>query len=142
MISSMFSGFNSLIKDFIPALSSWKTPSVFPWPIISYTLASSKSIFWISNSSPSFFRIIRTASWITVRVRSPRKSIFSRPSSSMVVMVNCVVTTLSAPRDRGTNSSKGSEPITTPAAWMEVCRGKPSSLMDISIRFLTPSSAS
>ena len=47
------------------------------------------------------------------------------PSSSMVVMVNCVVMTLSAPRDSGTNSSSGSEPITTPAAWMDVCLGKP-----------------
>ena len=41
-------GFNSLIKFFIPALSSWNTPSVFPVPREFKTALSSKSMLSIS----------------------------------------------------------------------------------------------
>ena len=47
------------------------------------------------------FWICFSASRITVRLRRPKKSIFSRPSSSMVVMVYWV-TMVSSFRDRGT----------------------------------------
>ena len=83
----------------------------------------------------------RSASCITVRVRRPRKSIFRSPSSSSVVIVNCVVTEPSDPRDNGTNSSIARWPITTPAACMDVCLGRPSSLLDISISSFTCSSS-
>ena len=82
-----------------------------------------------------------TASWITVSVRSPRKSILSSPSSSSVVMVNWVVTEPSDPKDRGTYSSIAFWLMTTPAACMDVCLGSPSSLLDISINSLTCSSS-
>ena len=45
-----------------------------------------------------------TAFWITVRVRSPRKSIFRSPSSSRVVMVNWVTIEPSCALERGTYS--------------------------------------
>ena len=82
-----------------------------------------------------------TASAITVSVRRPRKSIFSRPSSSRVVMVNCVVTEPSLPLDRGTKLSADSGQMTTPAACMEVCLGSPSRRLHMSIRWRTCSSS-
>ena len=85
---------------------------------------------------------IRTAFWMTVRVRRPRKSIFRSPSSSMVVMVNWVVTEPSWALDRGTRSSAGSEQITTPAAWTELWRGSPSRRLAMSISLCTRSSCS
>ena len=39
-----------------------------------------------------------------------------------------------AARDRGTNSSMERLPITTPAAWMEVCLGSPSRRLAMSMR--------
>ena len=77
---------------------------------------------------------IATASRITVNVLRPRKSIFSSPSSSIVVIVNWVVTEPSCARASGTNSSIGFGPITTPAAWTELFRGSPSSRSARSIR--------
>ena len=73
-----------------------------------------------SSFTPQFFPIIFTASWMTVSVRSPRKSIFKRPSSSSVVIVNWVTMVPSAPLDNGTYSSMEVLEITTPAACMEV----------------------
>ncbi len=140
--SSRFSGFNSFIKLFMPPLSNWNTPSVRPVPMDARTFLSSKSILSISIWTPLSFSIRATASRSTVKVRSPRKSIFKSPSSSMVVMVNWVVTEPSAPLDNGTSSSAGLEQITTPAACMEVCRGRPSRRLLISIRLFTCSSVS
>ncbi len=134
MTSSKFCGRSSFIKLFMPALSNWNMPSVLPVPMESSTALSSKSIWSISRRFPVSFSIISTASLITVRVRSPRKSIFKSPSSSSVVMVNCVVMEPSAPLESGTNSSADFWQITTPAACMEVCLGRPSSLLHISIR--------
>ena len=82
-------------------------------------------------------RTICTASSSTVRFRRPRKSIFRRPSSSRVVMVNWVVTEPSDPRERGTKFSAASGQITTPAACMEVWRGSPSSLRLMSMSSCT-----
>ena len=78
-----------------------------------------------------------TASWITVRVLKPKKSILRSPRRSMVVAVNCVITESSPPLARGTYSSMESLPITTPAACIPVFLGSPSSLSAISIRCLT-----
>ena len=82
------------------------------------------------------------AFWITVSVRSPRKSIFKRPNSSNVTIVYCVVMLPSEALDSGTNSSTGFGLITTPAAWTEVCRGSPSKRIAISISFFAESSVS
>ncbi|MBA7549082.1 hypothetical protein ES705_41555 [subsurface metagenome] len=82
VISSMFSGFNLLTKSLIPSLSNWKTPAQFPLDNILYTFLSSKGILFISTSSPRVCFIIFKALLITVKVRSPKKSIFNNPSSS------------------------------------------------------------
>ena len=79
---------------------------------------------------------------MTVKVRSPRKSIFKSPSSSIVVMTNCVVIVPSELRDNGTYSSIAFWEITTPAACMEVWRGRPSSLFAMSMSLFTVSSDS
>ena len=134
MMSSRFSGFSSFIKLFIPPLSSWNTPSVFPVPMESRTCLSLKSMWSMSMSAPWLCFASRTAFWITVRVLRPRKSIFKRPSSSMVVMVNWVVMVPSAALERGTKSSMDRLPITTPAAWMELCLGRPSRRFAMSMR--------
>ena len=63
-----------------------------------------------------------------------------QPSS--VVIVNWVVMVPSAALDSGTYSSTLVRLITTPAACMEVWRGRPSRRFDISIRYLTSSSFS
>ena len=97
---------------------------------------------FISIFLPLLFSARRTAFWITVSVRSPKKSIFRSPNSSMVVMVNCVVMVPSDALDNGTYSSIGFWLITTPAACMDVCLGRPSNLLDISISFFTDSSDS
>ena len=72
--------------------------------------------------------ISSTALSITSRLRRPRKSIFSRPSASTVFIENCVTTSWSAPFCcSGIVSISGSAPITTPAAWIESWRTRPSS---------------
>ena len=95
----------------------------------------------MSMKTPVLFSTISTAFWITVKVRRPRKSILSRPSSSMVVIVNWVVMEPSEPRERGTYWSAASGQITTPAACMDVCLGSPSSRLLISISVCTCSSS-
>ncbi len=146
MISSIFCGFNSFIKRFIPPLSNWNTPSVRPEEIISKTFLSSKSIFIILSSmfivASSKIPARRAASCITVNVRSPKKSIFKSPSSSSVVMVNCVVTVPSAALESGIYSSTGFGLIKTPAAWIEICLGSPSRRLDMSISPFACSSVS
>ena len=69
---------------------------------------------------------------MTVRLRKPKKSILSRPSSSIVVIVNCVAGPLSD-RYSGTYSSIGALEITTPAAWVDAWRGMPSIALAISM---------
>ena len=69
-----------------------------------------------------------TALSITSRLRRPRKSIFSRPSASTSHIPNCVTTSWSLPFCcSGTMSVNGRSEITTPAAWIESCRMRPSS---------------
>ena len=84
---------------------------------------------------------IFTASSNTVRFRRPKKSIFSRPSSSSVVMIYWQ-TTDSSFFARGTYSYTGFRVMTTPAAWVEAWRGIPSSALAVSMSFFTCSSAS
>ena len=87
------------------------------------------------------FRTISTASLRMVRFRRPRKSIFSRPSSSRVVMIYWVTGTPSLVA-RGTYSYTGLLVMTTPAAWVEAFRGIPSRAMAVSMSFLMRSSPS
>ena len=127
----------------MPSDSSWKTPTESPRESISKVLASSSGIDSISTSSPRERRMMSTASSITSRLRSPRKSIFSRPISS-IGFIEYWVTILywraglpfgpfsaGAPRSSascsGTISSSGRSAITTAAAWIELLRTIPSS---------------
>ena len=94
-----------------------------------------------SSFTPSVFSTSSRASLSTVRVLSPRKSIFNSPSSSMVFIGNWV-TRVSSFLDNGTYSTRGLPEITTPAAWVEECLGIPSKDLEISIRYFTLSSSS
>ncbi len=67
----------------IPSDSSWKTPTESPPLSISNVLRSSIGIRSMSTSCSRERRMISIASSITSRFRSPRKSIFSRPISSI-----------------------------------------------------------
>ena len=72
--------------------------------------------------------ISSTALSITSRLRRPRKSIFSRPSASTFFIETWVTISWSAPFCcSGTTSISGCAPITTPAAWIESARVRPSS---------------
>ncbi len=91
---------------------------------------------------PGFFAATMSCAFrMTERFRRPRKSIFSRPSSSSVVMVYCV-TTESPFLASGTYSATGLSVMTTPAAWVEALRGMPSNCFAMSIRLWTCGSES
>ena len=68
-----------------------------------------------------------TALSMTSRLRSPRKSIFRSPRSTTSCMPTCVTISESAPFCcSGTTSMSGCAPMTTPAAWIESARVRPS----------------
>ena len=75
------------------------------------------------------------------KLRNPKKSIFSSPNSSKVVMVNCV-TTASLFLASGTYLQTGRSVITTPAACVEAFLGMPSNFFAMSINSLTCGSES
>ncbi len=88
----------------------------------------------MSGRDPVFSSISSSDRSIVDRFRSPRKSIFSRPSSSMACISNWV--TISAPSPfcwMGTISVIGAGEMTTAAAWMESWRRSPSSPRAVSI---------
>ena len=124
----------------MPADSSWNTPEVLPAASMSNTAGSSIGMVSMEKSG-SLRRTSLAASSSTVRLRRPRKSIFSSPSSSSVVIVYCV-TGLPSFVASGTYSYTGRCVMTTPAAWVEAWRGMPSSARAVSMRFLTFSSLS
>ena len=91
VISSMDWGFIWTQTPVMPVDSNWKTPEVLPSPSMAKVSGSSSGMSLIEKPG-TVLRISFSASSITVRFRSPKKSILSRPSSSMVVIVNCVTT--------------------------------------------------
>ena len=101
-MSSMLLGFSPTHTPVIPADSIWNTPEVRPSESIWNTSGSSSGMSE-SWKSGWLWRTIFTASSRMVRLRRPKKSIFSRPSSSRVVMVYWV-TTRSSLVARGTYS--------------------------------------
>ena len=145
----------------MPSDSSWKTPVPSPRESISKVLASSIGIAPISISTPRERWMISTASSITSRLRSPRKSIFSRPISS-IGPIEYWVTILywrsalpeplplpfaagalrSSASWRGTISCSGRSAITTAAAWIELLRMIPSRPWATSRIFLASGSSS
>ncbi len=91
-----------------------------PRASISYVFLSSSGTFAMSRPGTS-----STALSITSRLRSPRKSILSRPSFSIVVPSNWVTSPGRRPFCcSGTVSISGSAPITTAAAWIPSWRGQ------------------
>ena len=98
--SSMDVGRMDTQTPVMPALSSWNTPWVLPSATMAKVSGSLSGIFAMAKSG-SRLRISFSASSMTVRFRRPKKSIFSRPSSSMVVMVYWV-TMVSSFFDSGT----------------------------------------
>ena len=138
VMSSMLRGRSCVQTPVMPALSSWNTPEVWPSAIMWKLSASSSGM--VSTRKPgSVSRTILAASSRTVRFRRPRKSIFSRPSSSRVVIWYWV-TTDSSLVARGTYSQTGFSVMTTPAACVEAWRGMPSSAIAVSSRRLTAGS--
>ena len=82
-------GFMLTHTPVMPDDSSWNTPAVLPSESMANVAASSFGMVRISKSG-SRLRMSCTAFSMTVRLRSPRKSILRSPSSSSVVMVYCV----------------------------------------------------
>jgi hypothetical protein len=82
--------------------SNWKIPSVRPRDSRSYGAGSSSGIDSMSIRSPPASAMDATASSMTVSVLRPRKSIFSRPTFSTLVMSHCVVSSPLSERYRGT----------------------------------------
>ena len=136
----MLLGLSPVHTPVMPVLSSWNTPSVRPAASISNVSGSSSGI--CSTAKPGTLRrTSRAASSSTVRLRRPRKSIFSSPSSSSVVIGNWQ-TTDSSFFASGTYSYTGFSVMTTPAACVEAWRGMPSKARAVSIRLCRRSSES
>ena len=62
------------------------------------------------------------------RFRNPKKSILSSPIASTSFIVYWVKNASSDPFCNGTRSNRFLSLITTPAAWVETCRGNPSKI--------------
>ena len=125
--SSKCSGFKSITSLVIPSDSSWNTPDVSPLVRSSQASLSSNGMASKSRSIPRFALMSLRASPITVNVRRPKKSIFNRPSSSILSLSYWVTKPSSLEFCTGTWSSRGSAEITTPAAWVDELRAMPSS---------------
>ena len=91
VMSSMFWGLRPTHTPVIPADSIWNTPEVRPSESIRNTSGSESGIS--ASVKPGCFAATSfTVSSRMVRLRRPRKSILSRPSSSRVVITYCVTT--------------------------------------------------
>ena len=128
--SSIFSGLKDCSTPLIPPDSNWNTPSVLPADII-FIVSLSFSGILLTENPGSWLATILQVSSMTVRLRSPKKSIFKSPSSSNAVMVYCVTAAPSFTLS-GTYSSTGRSVITTPAACVDACLGIPSTLIAMS----------
>ena len=145
--SSKQSAFNFLIIERIPSDSSWNTPIVsasLNSLNVSASSISSLTLFMSGTAFPLPLMFSRASS-IIESVERPRKSIFTRPSSSTSPIVNCVTTCPVSPSPSlltGTASVTGIGVITTPAACCEVCRANPSMFPALSIMLRLTGSAS
>ena len=68
---------------------------------------------------------------ITVRVLRPRKSNLINPVFSVYFMSNWVRISLFGPMHTGRYSTMGRGEMTTPAAWVDLCRDSPSSVCEM-----------
>ncbi|CAM5422752.1 hypothetical protein SFUMM280S_11526 [Streptomyces fumanus] len=83
-MSSKLSGFIMRSRERMGPPSNWKTPRVSPRWSSSKVVGSSSGRLRRSMSIPLLAFTILTASSMIVRLRRPRKSIFSRPSDSQL----------------------------------------------------------
>ena len=137
--SSKTVGFKFFKKFLIPADSNWNKPMVFALLNCFMTFGSFSLIFSMSISISRFFLTSFMVSLITVRFLSPKKSIFSSPNSSISVILYWVTIRL-FDKARGTISVKISLLITTPAACIDVWRGRASNFLAVSMSLLLSAS--
>ena len=126
--SSKTVGFKSFMCFCIPGDSYWKIPTVSPRWNNSYVSLSSNGKFSGSSSIPCLALTIFTVSLISVKVFSPKKSIFSKPALSTTELSNCVTyKSESLAVATGTKLVISSGVIITPHAWIPVFLTEPSS---------------
>jgi hypothetical protein len=128
--------------------SSWNTPIESPLRNMVKVSGSSSGIPSMSGLVPVDTSMRSRARSMTERLRSPRKSILSRPRSS-TPCISYWVTTGASPeslpsglRCTGTYSVSGSSVMTTAAAWMPSWRRSPSRPLATSMTRLASASVS
>ena len=142
-ISSNESGFIERNKDLIGPLSSWNTPRVSPRANNSYVFGSSRPSSSRTTVSPRFDMMLSKVSSSTVRFRSPKKSIFSRPSDSHAPISNWVIIAPSwSLRQTGKTLINSSLHKITPAACTPGWRFRPSMPRAVSTTARTSASSS
>ena len=136
-ISLKLSGRSCLSRLCIPSESSWKTPRVCPEDRSSYVALSSMGIWAISTWPLPFASILLRASLITVRLASPRKSIFTSPRVSHVWYSKVVVIVPSVRLSSGEVFVIGCDAIMVAHACTPVWRISPSIPFAFSVIFCT-----
>ena len=136
-ISSREFGLKSLTTCFIPDDSNWNIPSKSPLPIRSKVLLSFGGNWSIFIFCPVELSIKDIVLSIIVRFLRPKKSIFNKPNDSISSIEYCVIICPSLFLCSGTSISKGSDAITTPAAWTPYVLLVPSILNAKSTHFFT-----
>ncbi len=131
--SSNSVGLSSRRYRFMPLDSNWNTPVVSPRPSSAKVFSSSRGISLRLISVLYTRLIIRSASLMMVKLLRPKKSILSKPSSSICPIGNCAATTPFCAISSGTYSTRLSGAITTPQACTPWLRTVPSSAIAISI---------
>ena len=137
IISSRESGCRRRIRSFMPRDSSWNTAVVSAFLSMSNDGTSSSGISLMSRAVPPCLSrrglIIFRAQSMMVRVRSPRKSNFTRPASSTSPLSNWVTRLPpSSSQYSGEKSVILVGAITTPPACLPAFRHTPSSFRAIS----------
>ena len=127
-------GFMFLMVAVMPPDSTWKTPAVWPEPMSSKILGSSKGISASLMSMPQVALMFFLALEITVSVRRPRKSILSRPMSATMWPSYWVISTPPLVSSFvGTCSLTGSRQMRTAQACTPSPRVRPSMASAVSM---------
>ena len=117
--SSKELGANRRKTFLMPSDSNWKIPLVSPCWNNASVLGSSNGIECGSNGCPVCCPTSFTILARIPKLRNPKKSIFSRPSSSTLPIGNCVSSISSPPLCNATVSVNGAWLNTIPAACVE-----------------------
>ena len=120
-------GLSALRCFCMPADSYWKIPTVSPAGTTRRSWCRREETHRGRGRARDGSLTFLTASLMTVRVFSPKKSILSRPASSATALSNCVqAMALSLAVATGTKLVMSSGVMITPQAWMPVLRTLPS----------------